>query len=167
MHDRSIVAMKTISTTLVAIMLGGSLVSTGAIAGSAADAQAKAMTAFLEHELDTFTDMEEQGVPAEELTKRFYWPEAVLAGEGVAKAARGPVEVAALVKSAGADVGVCRHALYDPIVYSGHVASLIFDYTCQPPGNKPPMKFNTIYVWERRGKEWKIIREMFVSGSLH
>ena len=76
-------------------------------------------------------------------------------------------EVAALIGSVGGDVGVCHHAKYNPIVYSGRVASLILEYTCHPPAGKPALQFNTIYVWEKRGKDWKIITEMYVSGSLH
>lgn len=151
-----------------AAVLGGWLAGSCAMAAAPAEpAGAAALSKFLEHELETFTELEEKGVSAAELTKRFYWPEAVLTGEGVPKAARSPAEVAALIGSVGGDVGVCHHAKYNPIVYSGRVASLILEYTCHPPAGKPALQFNTIYVWEKRGKDWKIITEMYVSGSLH
>ena len=81
-----------------AAVLGGWLAGSCAMAAAPAEpAGAAALSKFLEHELETFTELEEKGVSAAELTKRFYWPEAVLTGEGVPKAARSPAEVAALI----------------------------------------------------------------------
>jgi hypothetical protein len=156
--------MKTWTLTLASIALAGCLMGATASAGGEGSA---ALNALLVHSLETFTELEEKGMPAEELTKRFYWSDALLTGEGATKAARGYDEVAAMVKAAGTEIGVCHHKQSDRIVHSGSVASLILEYSCQPPGAKPPTKFSAIYVWEKRGKEWKIIREVYVGSPLN
>lgn len=158
--------MRNISLSLSSILFSVCLFTAADAAGTASGETAAALNLFLSDRLETFTELEERGTPAADLSRQFYWPDALLTGEGAGKAARGFDEVAAMIKAAGTELGSCHHAQFDPIVYSGRLASQIFEYTCKTADGKPATKFSTIYVWEKRGKEWKIIREMFVSGGL-
>lgn len=158
--------MKSWSIAITSMVLSGCLLSTGGCTSPDAGDSPAAVDALLVQRLEKFSEMEEKGTPAEELARLNYWPEALLTGEGVDKAARGLDEVAAILKATGSELGKCRHASYDPIVFAGRMASQVFEGTCEPPDGKPVQKFRVLYVWEKRGEEWKIIREMFVSGAL-
>lgn len=103
-----------------------------------------------------------EGASADDIVAYMNWPEVIIGSEG------SPIRhgVDELMPSArdfvslmGTDV---IFELVGPILASGDLASSMVAVRCNYP-DRPPMVSNALYVWERRGTEWKVVREMLCS----
>jgi hypothetical protein len=117
--------------------------------------------------LAKLTRMMASGVTADEVVDFLYWPEIVVAGEGLGKAYRGFAELRPLLRDYLGQLGKdCSWTITDPVVTSGDVASTLIQVTCRYGGEQPDANYSVIYVWQRRAKEWKVVHELVCVGVL-
>ena len=121
----------------------------------------------LQERFGRLSTMMAKGASAEELLEFLYWPEVVIAGEGLGKAYRGLEDLLPLAREYVAQMGKdCTWTLSDPIVSSGDVASSYVQVTCRYGGEKPDANYCALYVWQRRGSDWKVIHEQLCVGTM-
>jgi ketosteroid isomerase-like protein len=106
------------------------------------------------------------GVSAEDLMEFLYWPDVVVAGEGLGQVYRGVDALLPLarefVKQMGSD---CLWTAIDPIISSGDLASSVAQVTCRYGGEQPDANYCALYVWQRRGEQWKVVHEQLCVGT--
>jgi len=157
--------MKSWSMTLASMVLSGCLLSLEGCARPGAADDPAAVGADLIQHLEKFTEMEEKGASTEELDALLFWSDAVITGDGVDGASRSKAQRMETLK-AMSGAGVCRHSMPDPTLLSGNLAVQIIEYTCQPGNGQPPLSFRVLYAWQKRGSDWKVVRELWSSGTL-
>lgn len=136
--------------------------SLGAGEGTAADVEAD-----LAGRLAKLSGMMARGATADEVVDFLYWPEIVVAGEGLGKAYRGFAELRPLLREFLGHLGTdCSWTITDPVVTSGDVASTLIQVTCRYGGKQPDANYCVVYVWHRRANEWKVVHELVCVGVL-
>jgi len=104
---------------------------------------------------------------AEEVLQFLCWPEFVTTAEGAGKVLRGLDEVLPAAKEIMQAMGTdCTWTVTDPIISSGDLASMFTQITCHYADVRPLSTYCVLYVWQRRGDDWKVIHEMVCQGAL-
>jgi len=110
-----------------------------------------------------------RGTDAEEFGRLLYDDDVVVIGEGWTAATRGlpallPI-VATVLKEWGPSPTL-KFTLVDPIVTSATVATAFIDVSVTPSNpSEPGQQYRALYSWTRGVKGWRVILEMFGSGS--
>ncbi len=108
-----------------------------------------------------------RGETGERIVAKLYWPEASAGVEGIPKPLTGLAELGALMQAsvpAGTGV-VCKFTQSGKLVVSGNMATSFGTASCQKPGSDKLEVSRSLHVWEKRGKQWKMIREQLAMGS--
>ena len=107
------------------------------------------------------------GASAEAVYKELYWPEIVATGQGESKVYRGPAEMTPLLgeylKAMGRN---CRYSVADPAVQDGNLSVVWTQLSCTYGQGKPDLNLRVLYVWQRRGEQWRVIREAWSDGKI-
>jgi hypothetical protein len=108
-----------------------------------------------------------RGASAEEILPLLYWPDVVAAGEGLGQIYRGIPNLLPLAGEYVASMGRdCTWTLTDPVVSSDTVASTMLKINCHYDDGRADANYYALYVWERRGDEWKVAQEFLcVAGD--
>jgi hypothetical protein len=113
--------------------------------------------------LESASEMLARGAGADLIIASAYWPEIVAIAEGNPTIFRGMDEFLPFAREFVPQLGRnVEFAVNDPIVASGDLASSVVQATCRHH-DRPDEVFRLIYVWQRRGNEWKIVQEMMCS----
>lgn len=167
MKNGSLIAFMT-SAGLMAAPQYGSAKDTHGAAHDKGRATIAPISTELQGVYDTLRRITLDGASAEEIGKFMYWPEAMVDGEGLEKAFHSLAEyqpaMAELLAVMGKD---CEATFRDPVVTSGALAAVYGQVNCRyKESGKPDLVAHALWIWERRGKEWKIIREAYLNGPL-
>lgn len=117
--------------------------------------------------LDRWCEMIKEKSTALKIAAEMYWPEAMMNGEGAPKTFRGLVEIEpffAAIATGGLDG---KFVVTDPAVTSGSLSTIFTQMTIKGGGGNPDFVSAALMVWEKRGSDWKIIRETFLNAPLN
>ena len=108
------------------------------------------------------------GSPPEKIAHFLYWPDVVVAGEGLGRVYRGlddlsPMFTAVVSQELSKD---CSWTMTDSMIHSGNVAAVFTQVTSRYGAEKPDANFCALYVWEKRGSDWKVAREQVCNGMM-
>jgi hypothetical protein len=96
-----------------------------------------------------------------------YWPDASAGVEGMPKPLVGLAELGGLMQASvptGTGI-VCKFTQSGKLVFSGNFASAFGTASCRKPGSDKPEISRSLHVWEKRGNQWKIVREQLAVGA--
>ena len=113
-----------------------------------------------------FAQILADGGDALTLAEAMYWPEVVVTGEGIDKVYHHLSEMVEIAEDFGELLG--RNAswtLAEPLLVSGDLASAYTQLRCTYD-DKPPYTLRILYVWHRRGGQWKVAHEMLCAGEM-
>jgi ketosteroid isomerase-like protein len=124
--------------------------------------------AELEHRLAQLEDMTRRAVPPEDIAHFLYWPDVVVAGEGLERAYHSlpdmlPMFCDVVSNQLSRD---CSWRITHDLVHSGDVAATFLQVTSRYGEGQPDANFCALYVWERRQGDWKVIREQVSLGLM-
>jgi len=127
-----------------------------------------AIVAALTDRYEKLSEMMAQATPPADIARFLYWPEIVVAGEGLGRVYRGlddlmPMFVAVVSTELSSN---CSWTVTDPFVTSESVAAAFTQVTSHFGGTKPDTNYCALYVWEKRGTDWKVIREQVCNGLM-
>ena len=147
-------------------MFVGALSAAAAICAAPVQARpARAGVAAVQRAIDAKFDA--RGETGARIVAKLYWPEASAGVEGIPKPLTGLAELGALMQAsvpAGTGV-VCKFTQSGKLVVSGNMATSFGTASCQKPGSDKLEVSRSLHVWEKRGKQWKMIREQLAMGS--
>ena len=128
-----------------------------------------AVRAALAKRLTRLEAMTRQGVAPEQIAAFLYWPDIVVAGEGLGRVYRGlddllPMFCDVVTHQLSRD---CSWTITDDVVHSGDVAATFLQVSSRYGEGQPDAHFCALYVWERRQGDWKVVREQVSLGLMH
>ncbi len=104
---------------------------------------------------------------AQEVLTHLYWPDVVVAGEGFGQAVHGVENLRPLAVEYLQQMGTdCSFVPSEPVLVSGDLASSFVQVTCRYHGAQPDAHYCALYVWQRRGADWKVAHEQVCQGSI-
>jgi ketosteroid isomerase-like protein len=150
-----------------------SLAALSALSCASAQAAEKAhiqpLDKAIQARYDAITKMLESGTPSADIGRALYWPDVIVTGQGAEKVYRGldalQPTLAAVLKDLGPH---CKFSVRDPAAQSGSVAAVYSQLGCKSAtAGQPDINLRLLYVWEKRGNEWKVVREMYSEGTIN
>lgn len=109
-----------------------------------------------------------RGDAADRIVELIYWPDAVAGMEGIPEPMRGYAQLAEVMKAAvpeGKGV-ICKLALVGPVTVSGTLATAYGNNSCQGATPDKPETSHSLYVFQKRGGQWKVLREQIATGLM-
>ena len=107
----------------------------------------------------------QEGAPADTIRTALYWPELINAGEGK-PTYRDQATFAPAFVNAIAHLGKdCAISLAEPAVVGTHIAGVYSQFHCTY-ADKPDLDLRVLYVWQKRGNEWKVALEGYNKGKM-
>lgn len=101
----------------------------------------------------------------------YYWPDVVHGGQG-SRIYRSKEEFRPFLQAMIKDEGTECHANLDsaPILASGKIAVVYYEFACRPSEDRakkglPGYRNRVVDVLEKRGTQWKLIRQNWSDGS--
>jgi hypothetical protein len=125
--------------------------------------------AQLDEKLRQLEAMMRENVATDEIARFLYWPEIVVANEGVEKVYRTFPEFLEMFADV-VDSELSRDASWtsiDPVLASGDLAVALYQVTFRFPDGREDLHSRALYTWQRRGDEWKVAMEMAGAGTLN
>jgi SnoaL-like domain len=108
------------------------------------------------------------GAPVADVGHALYWPNVIVAGQGNEKTAHGYAELEPVLASVLKDLGThCHFQVQNPTVQNGAMAAAFSQLTCKAAAGQPDINLRLLYVWERRGTQWRVVREMYTDGVMN
>jgi hypothetical protein len=95
--------------------------------------------------------------PSDEMRQFLLWPDAVVASEGEAIGDT-PAKINAMIEGTDKSVTDCHHKV-GPLEVDGNLATGFARVDCKTKDTGKPLKIDVLYVWQKRGAQWKNIRE--------
>lgn len=139
----------------------------GTAAATAAQTGPAPLNAGVEARYRLLEKLFASGASADAVYKELYWPEIVATGQGEPKVYRGPAEMKPLLGQYLQEMGrACKYSVFDPAVQDGDLAVVWTQLTCNYGQAKPAMNLRVLYVWQRRGQDWRVIREAWSDGTM-
>ena len=124
------------------------------------------VTAVILQRFDAASRMFARGQGADDLVASVYWPEVLAVAEGVPNILRGMDDLLPFarefVPQLGRDV---TFSVDDPILASGDLASCLAQVRCRHQ-DRPDEVHRVLYIWQRRGDEWRVVQEMLCAGPI-
>ncbi len=100
------------------------------------------------------------------IVKAIYWPEASAGVDGMPKLLEGHAALGELMQASVPAGGItCTFTQAGPLVVSGNMATSFGSASCVRPGGDKPELSRSLHVWQKRGKQWKIVREQLGMGT--
>lgn len=101
---------------------------------------------------------------AEAIGDALYWPDVIIAGEG-GPTQRGHAEMIAGMPGTLDFIGSpCKFVFTDPAIVTPSVVAAYSGFSCKK-GDKPDLKIRILYVWQKRGATWKVVRESYTMDA--
>ncbi len=113
--------------------------------------------------------MVNSGAPSADVGRALYWPNVIVTGQGAEKVSHGLDELQPVLAAVLKDLGThCKFIVKDPQAQSGSLAAVFSQLTCKAAAaGQPDINLRLLYVWERRGNDWKVVREMYSEGAMN
>jgi hypothetical protein len=159
--------MKSGIKTLVCSLFAAAAVCAAPLQARPAHSAAAAAQGAIDAKFAELASNMARGETGARIVAKLYWPEASAGVEGMAKPLTGLAELGALMQASvptGTGI-VCKFTQSGKLVVSRNMASSFGTASCQKPGSDKPEVSRSLHVWEKRGIEWKIIREQLAMGS--
>jgi ketosteroid isomerase-like protein len=97
---------------------------------------------------------------AELIVDSLYWPDIVVTGEGFGRIIRGREELLPVLSEYVGVMGRdCTWTMVEPAVVTDDMVSMFIQVECRQGDAQSSDYFCPLYVWLRRGGEWKVIHE--------
>lgn len=123
------------------------------------------VTAAILHRLETLSAHYAQGSDPEAIVRFLFWPEITTTGEGIDQVYRGIDAVLPLAREFSGAMGRdVTWTLNDPVIASGDLAYCLAQVTCRY-ADREAVSYRALYVWQRRGDDWKVLNEMLCLGT--
>lgn len=107
-----------------------------------------------------------EGGDPEKLLRYMYWPDVIIDGSGSSKTYKDLADAMPDMKAIVASMhGKCGYDFRYPTVASPNLVVVFGGVECQE-GDRPPVRTKAMWVWLKRGTDWKIIREVYVMEPL-
>ena len=91
-----------------------------------------------------------------------YWPDVIIDGEG-GPTQHGFDEMLAAMPETLEFVGDnCKFVFTDPAIVTEHVVVQRSGFNCKM-GVEPDVDLRLLYVWQKRGETWKVVRESYTN----
>jgi ketosteroid isomerase-like protein len=151
----------------ICLLLATVLVGCGAQKEGSAIPDTAAVKAAVRAHLDETSSLMAKGAAPAAIVDQAYWPDAMTVMEGVPAAVRGKEQLTGIMAASTKEgVGMnCTFTLEEPVTLSGDIATAFSAAICGE--SDKAMKLRTLYVWQNRDGDWKIIREMIATGALN
>jgi hypothetical protein len=121
----------------------------------------------LQERLKEFSALMREDDPAPRILQRLYWPDIVVTGEGFGRIIRGREELLPVLSEYVGVMGRdCVWTLVEPAIVTSDMVSMFIQIECRHGAAAPPDYFCALYVWLRRGEEWKVIHEQACVGNV-
>ena len=104
---------------------------------------------------------------ADVIVDSLYWPEIVVTGEGFGRIILGRAELLPVLSEYVGVMGRdCTWTMVEPAVVTEDTVSMFLQIECRRGDAQPSDYFCALYVWLRRGSEWKVIHEQACVGKV-
>ncbi len=128
------------------------------------------ITAEVRRVLDRVEAAFARGTTAEELIPMWYDEDVVVVGEGDPGAVRGHAEVIAKAAQMLPEMGPHPRASFrmdEPVLGMESLAVVFIDAEVSPDiAGAQPVRYRILTAWRPGKRGWRIVREMFTSGTL-
>ena len=138
-------------------------------ASPAVKVQEGGLDAAIQARYSAVEKMVNSGAPSADVGRALYWPNVIVTGQGAEKVSHGLDQLQPVLAAVLKDLGThCKFIVKDPQAQSGGLTAVFSQLTCKAAvAGQPDINLRLLYVWERRGNDWKVVREMYSEGAMN